>query len=239
MDGALVVVLLKGIFTLALLAVAGWGGHWLWQPENLPVNTVRIESQLKRVDQHAVREAVLPYVEAGILRLDVDGIRTGLESIPWVAHASVRRSWPDRVIVQIEEHQAAARWGESMLLSREGVVFQPASVEPFSSLPAFSGPEKSEQLVMKRYQEMEKLLEPVGMHIEQLRLDERRAWQLSLHNGLKLLIGRDDVYARLLRFARFYPQALQPRLADIEQVDLRYTNGFAVRWRNGAPEAQV
>lgn len=47
--------------------------------------------------------------------------------------------------------------------------------------------------------------------------------------GLELILGREQVEARLTRFVRHYP-ALAAEAGRIRQVDLRYTNGFAVQW---------
>ncbi len=49
---------------------------------------------------------------------------------------------------------------------------------------------------------------------------------------MRVMLGRGDGYQRLLRFVRFYHRALQGRTAEVELVDLRYSNGFAVRWKD-------
>ena len=54
-----------------------------------------------------------------------------------------------------------------------------------------------------------------------------------MNNGLLLSLGRSDTYPRMQRFVKTYTQTIAPRLADIERIDLRYTNGFAIRWRDG------
>ena len=70
-------------------------------------------------------------------------------------------------------------------------------------------------------------------------MNERRAWSLRLANGLQLGLGRNDIHLRLLRFVRVYAEVLKPRLEAIDSVDLRYTNGFAVRWHDGLAPATV
>ena len=87
---------------------------------------------------------------------------------------------------------------------------------------------------MKEYQAMQGMLEPLGLRISHLTMNERRAWSLYLNNGLQLRLGRNDAHLRLLRFVRVYAKVLKPQQDKIDSVDLRYTNGFAVRWRDGA-----
>ncbi|MFZ2752097.1 MAG: cell division protein FtsQ/DivIB, partial [Lysobacteraceae bacterium] len=45
---------------------------------------------------------------------------------------------------------------------------------------------------------------------------------------------RDDAKLRLARFARLLPQLAQQG-RQLDRVDLRYTNGFALRWQGSSP----
>lgn len=58
-------------------------------------------------------------------------------------------------------------------------------------------------------------------------------------NGLQLGLGRKETHLRLMRFVRVYAEVLKPRIEAIDSVDLRYTNGFAVRWHHGYAPAAV
>ncbi|MCW8828392.1 MAG: cell division protein FtsQ/DivIB [Gammaproteobacteria bacterium] len=219
------------------LGVLVWGGAHLFDPKTLPVNTVRIESPLQQLDQAAVRNAVLPHAKVGFLRVDVAAIRAELEALPWVAKSSVRRAWPDRLVVRISEQQAMARWDSGGLLNPEGERFAVNDSAVWQDLPLLRGPKQTEKVLMKEYRAMQRALEPLGLNITQLSMDQRRAWNLYLDNGLQLRLGRNDSHLRLQRFVRVYAGVLQPRLKTIDSVDLRYTNGFAVRWREGKAAA--
>jgi cell division protein FtsQ len=52
---------------------------------------------------------------------------------------------------------------------------------------------------------------------------------------LRLLLGKGINNERLERFISVYPKLLGEKIAQVDSVDLRYTNGFAVRWK--APSA--
>ncbi len=73
------------------------------------------------------------------------------------------------------------------------------------------------------------LLAPVGRVPVQLRLSERRAWELELDNGAVLELGRQDLAARLGRFTTAYQRTLARLPARAYRIDLRYPNGFALR----------
>jgi hypothetical protein len=56
----------------------------------------------------------------------------------------------------------------------------------------------------------------------------------SPEEGPGVRLGRAQRDGRLDRFARVVVPALDERLARAEYVDMRYTNGFAVAWRDAA-----
>lgn len=223
---------------LLLVVSLGWVGKYLLEPANLPVNTVGIESALQQVSHDAIRAIILPHADAGFLHLNVEQVRAELEALPWVYRASVRRAWPDRLLVNIQEQQAVARWAGGGLLNPMGQHFAAEDAEQWTHLPLLRGPDGTEKLVMQAYGQMQQMLRPLELAISHVSMDERRAWSMQVGEALHLGLGRTDLERRLLRFVRVYPRIVEPRLDGIESVDLRYTNGFAIRWREGfAPPA--
>ncbi len=235
-------VTLVAVKLLLLALVVGtlaWGGQRLLDPAQFPLRTVRIETPLKHVAQSQIRETVSPHVAGGFLGVDVDAVRDGLEALPWVRSASVRRLWPDKLVVRVTEQQALARWGADALLNMSGEAFWPQRNASWERLPLLRGPRDSHRVVAEQYVAMQRVLEPLGLTITHMTLNERRALSMRLANGLRLGLGRHDTELRLQRFVRVFPQVLKPKLEAIDSVDLRYTNGFAVRWRNGHGAAAV
>ncbi|MCH8177355.1 MAG: cell division protein FtsQ/DivIB [Proteobacteria bacterium] len=62
-------------------------------------------------------------------------------------------------------------------------------------------------------------------------MDSRGALDIELASGLKIKVGRDDIEYKVERLATIYQQQIQPRRDEIERLDLRYSNGFAVAWK--------
>ena len=56
------------------------------------------------------------------------------------------------------------------------------------------------------------------------------SWRVQLSNGLTVEVGRHDPMQRVERFVRVYPAILAAANGRLVAVDLRYSNGFAVRW---------
>jgi cell division protein FtsQ len=142
----------------------------------------------------------------------------------------VRRVWPDALHITVIEQQAVAYLNDNALLNRAGQSFSPVKESYPHGLPQFNGPQGTEMQMLERYLSMRAVLQAQGRDIDELTLDARRAWQLKLDNGITLALGRSDSQQRLQRFTRAYESLLNEKQETISTVDLRYTNGFAVRW---------
>src|SRR5256712_2559164 len=212
---------------LVALALAFTGLHWLLRAAPFPVRVVELRTPLKQASPTGV-EAVLARHGAGnFFAVPIDELRGALERLPWVRAAAVRRVWPDRLEIAIEEHVALARWGAEALVNTHGERF---AATTDALLPVFLGPPGSEAEVTRRYARFSTLLAPLGSPLEGIALSPRHAWKLRLASGLQLTLGRDADLAeqRLQRFVDAYAGTLDAARAP-DVVDLRYPNGFAVR----------
>jgi cell division protein FtsQ len=97
------------IFLLIFILVIGaLTVGYVYQNEILPVNQVQIDGDLQRVDMQAVEKILMPYVQHGLLGIDVIALQQSLQTVPWVAQARVSRMWPDAVHIWITEPQPVA-----------------------------------------------------------------------------------------------------------------------------------
>lgn len=221
----------SSVLGLVLIAASAWGINELLKPGSLPLRAVRIEGAFTHLTPEDVQQAIAGAASGGFLYADVNALRQAALGVPWVRSVNVRRVWPDTLRVNITEHAAAARWGEQGLLSREGKVFTPKVASYPPGLPELHGPDGTQALVLSQYRAMNKAIAPLNLHIKRINLDARRAWRLSLSNGIELLLGRAGSDAHLQRFVQVYPSLLTtPAGGVIERVDMRYGNGLAVRW---------
>ena len=224
-------ILLLLALGLGASGLVSWlGEHWR-TPRVLPLDTVRFDGELARVRESQLREALRGRLEGGFLGVEVAAVRRGVESLPWVATASVRRIWPDALQVTVREQKPVARWGGVALMNADGQVFQPRTL-PEQPLPALAGPPGSASRVLARFREFEAMLSPVALQPTGLTLDERRAWTLELAGGGRIRLGREAVTERLRRFVAAWPALSEAQQKRLAQADLRYPNGFALRWQD-------
>jgi cell division protein FtsQ len=193
-----------------------------------PLTAIELTHPLGNTTRQEIEAAARAHIGGNFFAVAPAELRAGLEKLPWVRRASVRRVWPDRLEIALEEHVPLARWGAQALVSIHGERFHGAIAE---ELPFLFGPPGSEREVASRYARFAAVLAPLGAKLERVVLTPRYAWELRLANGLVLMLGRDadGAEARLARFVEAYPATLARLARRHEYVDLRYANGFALR----------
>jgi cell division protein FtsQ len=187
---------------------------------------VTVGGALAHVTRGEIEGVVRRELRGNFLTLDLAAVSASFQRLPWVRKASVRRLWPARLDVALEEHVPLARWAGVALVNAQGEVFHAAYD---GALPVFIGPEGMAREIAIQFRYFRSSLETIGQVPVEVRVSPRRAWQLKLKSGVTLALGREQVEARLARFVAMHDRTLAPLGRRIDYVDLRYANGFAVR----------
>ena len=215
---------------LCLLAAAGM---WLVQSSYFPIRQIKVAYPLKHVQTGEIESISRQYLYGNIFNVNVNAARVELAKLPWVASAQVNRIWPDTVLLELNEREPIARWHTGLLVDTNGQLFQ-AQVQ--ENLPLLVGAESSVRFMTVNLLIFENLLRPTDLHISELHLSNRSAWDIVLDNGITLRLGRENVETRLSHFIWAWPKVLRKQASEIDYVDLRYPDGFALRHKNKAVE---
>lgn len=238
---------LFGLVALALLSAGLW---WFAQRPMFTLKAIRIEgvaqAPLQHVGASTVRSTALPRIRGNFFTANLNAVRAAFESVPWVRRATVRREWPDKLIVTLEEHEPLGTWGEDgRLVSVKGDLFTAnlAEAEEHGQLSEFDGPDGSEKEVVARFADLQRWFAPIQLAPDALRLSSRYAWSVRLSNGMTVELGREQdaatLKSRVERLVGIYPQLIA-RLQDrIQSVDMRYPNGLALKATGITPRAET
>jgi cell division protein FtsQ len=220
--------------TVAVMLVLYGALHFTVRLPIFALREVQVTGRVSHITAGEVSEIVRRHIRGNFFTLDLASARTAFETLPWVRSANLRRHWPDRLDVTLEEHTPLARWGRTGLVSTHGEVFEGTYDGP---LPLFTGPAGAAKEMTIQYEYFRSSLASIGRLPLHIQVSPRRAWQIRLDNGTTLELGREQMEARLSRFVTVYHRTVAPLNRPIDYVDLRYANGFAVRipeFRQGA-----
>ena len=228
-----------GVLVLALMyAKYRWTARMpLFELAEIQVRAVP-GKPLRYVDESTVRSAAVQRLRGNFFSMDLAAARAAFETVPWVQHASVRREWPNKLVVTIDEFVALGTWGEQgRLISVDGVLFTANldEAEQEGKLPALDGPDESAREVAQRMFDLREWLAPVKLSPRALSLSKRYAWSARLDNGILLNLGRANdraaLKARIDRLVSVYPRLASALPGRIDAIDMRYPNGLALRRR--------
>ena len=237
-----------GVLALvAALLLVAMAFLWLARQPLFAIRAITVDGDVARNSVSTIRANAAPKLAGNFLTMDLRAVRRAFESVPWVRLAVVRRVWPNRLRVQLEEHRPVAIWGgdngNDKLVNSFGEVFEAnvGDVED-DELPTLAGPDGSSAHVLAMLGRIETALAPLGARVEQLALSGRGSWQATLDSGAVVELGRgsdDEVLARAARFVATVGQVTSRYHRPLEYADLRHNDGYAVRLKGVSTTSAV
>jgi len=239
LDIRLLNALATGLYALgALLLTVMWLVWWTARP-SFDVRAVRVQGDVTHYNAITMRANVLPHLQGTFFTLDLQAAQRAFEALPWVRQAQVSRDFPNRLRVQLQEHQTVAFWGEEgqpRLVNSFGEVFDANLGElEQEDLPRLNGPLAQSAQILAMYHSLQRLLQPHELSVQQLELTARGGWRAELDTGTQLELGTGDsaeVLARAERFLKTVTQVAaryQRTPQQLAAVDLRHVDGYALR----------
>jgi cell division protein FtsQ len=223
------VALIIALSAFVMLACAA--AAWLGRQPAFAFRQVLIHGPLNRVNPAHLEAVVREELRGTFFTMHLDDARASLQKAPWVRRIALRRQWPNRLEVDVTEHEPLARWNDAALVDSDGELF---NADFDGELPQFIGPDGSVDEVTTRFRSFGAALQPLGLTIDEIRLSSRGGWQISTADDppLTIELGRTSPGDRLLRFAANYGQTVGSLVRAgkrVDYADLRYRSGFALR----------
>jgi len=234
-----------GLAALGACALVALALLWAAHRPIFAVRAIRVDGDLAHNSALTIRANAAPKLAGNFFTMDLAAGRRAFESVPWVRQATVRRVWPNRLTVQLEEHRPAALWSSSAanaddatdkMVNTFGEVFEAnvGDVED-DALPTLRGPDGSSAQMLRMIARLQPEFAAMDAHVDTLELSGRGSWRVELDNGAEVELGRgsdDEVIARTRSFIATLPE-VRSRYAQhpLLYADLRHNDGYAVRFK--------
>ena len=173
-----------------------------------------------------------------LLFFDVEAARGRLKASPWIAEASVRKLYPGRLQIEIEEREGFALWQKDakvFVIAVDGTVLAPLSDRRFAALPLVVGPGAE-----KKAKDFLAVLDRHPAIRDQVRasiLVGERRWNLKLKNGLDIRLPEANLDRGLETLAGL-DETKKLLSRDITAIDLRLPDRVSVRLSDSAAQAR-
>ncbi|MGU3536597.1 cell division protein FtsQ/DivIB [Methylobacterium sp. A54F] len=170
--------------------------------------------------------------------LDVADVRERLLRVPLIASASVRKLYPNEIVISQVEREPAALWqknGEISVIAADGTVIDTMRDDRYASLPLVVGEDAN--LKLGEYLGLVAAAGGLGERIRAGTYVSGRRWTLKL-DGVDIRLPENDPAAALARLVAIerHDRILEK---DIIAVDLRMPDRVVVRLTEEAAAARA
>lgn len=196
-----------------------------------PVTKVKVSGAFQHLNEKKLQKTLVKHLTANYFNVNLLEVREAAEALPWIEKAWVKKEWPGTVVIKIEERVAIANWGKNQLISQNQEIFSSDEISHLEQLPTLFGIDEYAPLMVNRYNEVKSELEPLGLSVKTMKLEDRFSWRVTLSDGLRLVIDEADFMKKLERFVELYRKMPSIDRSYMEQADLRYENGLAIKWK--------
>ena len=196
---------------------------------HFPIKTVT-SSELINVNKDDISNAVKYLYSKSFFDIDLNYLKNKLEKIEWVRNINVRRSYPNEIIIDIEEHTPILIWNNKMYINMYGEKFNVSKID--KNIPLLISDESRINEVFTYFKLFNEKLSSrkLDFKITKIMENEIRSLTISLSSGINIQLGSKDVNNKILLFFEIYKSLNTRDLNKIRYIDMRYSNGFSVGW---------
>jgi cell division protein FtsQ len=198
-----------------------------------PIRQVRVEGVYWLVPQPSLEKMITPYLHPGYFFVNLFSLRHALQKLnPWIESVAISRQWPDKIVVVLQQKVALATFNQNQLITTAGEIFSPPIDSFPPDLPKLFGPREQAQEILKNYQIFTSMADSVNLVVLRVTLLKQGYWHVELNNKIVVMLGENDILDKFKRFCTVYQQVFVPQHREPSYVDMRYSHGMAVNWKN-------
>ena len=196
---------------------------------HFPIKNVT-SSELINVNKDDISNAVEYLYSKSFFDIDLNYLKNKLEKIEWVRKINVRRSYPNEIIIDIEEHTPILIWNNKMYINMYGEKFNVSKID--KNIPLLISDESRINEVFTYFKLFNEKLSSrkLDFKITKIMENEIRSLTISLSSGINIQLGSKDVNIKIPLFFEIYNSLNTRDLNKIRYIDMRYSNGFSVGW---------
>ncbi len=194
--------------------------------------------KVQHVKPKELKKLVIMELNGTALTTDLGPIYKSVLSHPWIKEATVRRIWPNKILVNLVEHNIIGVWSDGRFVTQAGKLLQFDKLQSESInkekncfLLKLDGPNETVTAVLDRARMISKKASKVGLQTTGVQLTSQYDWRVFFSNGMKMELGGENLETPLeKRLDNFFNSIAWVRKKikkDLISVDLRYAQGFA------------
>lgn len=189
---------------------------------------------LSAAQYHQLNETMQAQQVGSFFTTDLSILQNAALRMPWIEDVSIQRDWNRGIVISALARQPVAKFGSERLIDATGHAYIPADSQSLYQ-PDFAnlqGDSSQSVAIMQMTQQVNEWYAPVGIQIQDVFLSPRMTWLFRFNNGMRIIVDNENTYQKLFTVSQLLDNQLANRQDQIQSVDLRYKNGFAITWKS-------
>lgn len=220
------------VISVLLLLALGYSAIKLMG--QVPAQALMIDDKnITPIELTSLQDTLEPLKQVQFFSADLNRIHDVVARLSWVESVQIQRNWYQGVVVSVTPRRAVANFGSQQMLDANGVVFVPANAKQLmdKKLVTLYGDQEKSKDIMRQMQHINTWFAPLGLHVQDLVLTSRQTWVAKFNNGMRVVVDHENTEQKLYSLSKILKGQFEKQLPQIQSVDLRYKNGFAITWR--------
>ena len=228
----------RGGHYAAFVASNGALGDVIARSVGLGVSAVVISSDNGMSDAEILKLSGIT-IQSSLVFLNAAEVREKLKSVPLIREASVRKLYPDRLVIDVEGRQPFGLWqkdGKVAVIAKDGTAIDAMRDDRFAELPFVVGEGANERIA-----EYISLLDAAGDMRSKIRagtLVSARRWNLKMFNGIDVRLP-EIAPARAVAQLAVLDHDARVLDKDLVWIDLRQSGRMIARLSADAAAARA
>ena len=205
------------------------------------IKKVEIEGDTPFVSNAAIQKVLIKHVKTNFFDINLNNTISALDSLPGIKSTSIRRVWPDKLVINLHSEIAFAKSPKkNWLINPEGDMFE-TNIPIEAPLPVFKAPVGKIPHVVNFYNKIKNKFKESFLYISKVYLLSTGDWEVYVNplnnNYLKdpkpfvIQLGHRFVDKRVDNIIQVYKSGkLNTNKYSPKVVNLQYQNGFSVQW---------
>ena len=197
-----------------------------------PISDIRLGQKSLNVNENEIFRIAEKYLKnKSFFNIKLDHLKNSIEKVAWVKNAYIRRSYPNEVIIFLEEYNPVAVWNNDFYISENGHIFSANKIE--KKLPKINSFSNRNIIVFEYFSLISDgiLKNKINEKILQIKENEIRSLTVLLASNVAIKFGSQNIKERIAIFFKAYKTLKSSDLKKIRYIDMRYSNGFSIGWK--------
>ena len=186
-----------------------------------PINYITIGQKTLNVNESDIFRIAENYLKnKSFFNINMDYLKNAIEKVDWVRNVNIRRSYPNKVIIFLEEYKPVALWNNNFYISDNGEIFSANKIK--KKLPNISSFTNRNIIIFEYFSLISDgiLNNKIDEKIYQIKENEIRSLTVLFASNIAVKFGSKNIKERIDIFFKAYKTLNSSDLKKIRYIDM-------------------